>query len=105
MQTIYHFSNEQKIIIDTETSQWLEGQGNLKIMPLDIQTTLVKWPKDERFIPHKHWEGEEIFVLDGVFMDEYGNYPKDTWIRSPHLSEHFLFVKEETIIFIKTGHI
>ena len=74
-------------------------------MPLDIQTTLVKWPKDERFIPHKHWGGEEVLVLEGVFMDEYGNYPKDTWIRSPHLSEHFLFVKEETIIFVKKKYI
>lgn len=74
-------------------------------MPLDVQTALVKWPKDERFIPHKHWGGEEIFVLEGVFMDEYGNYPKGSWMRSPHLSEHFPFVKEETIIFVKTGHL
>ncbi|UTJ07598.1 cupin domain-containing protein [Arcobacter roscoffensis] len=100
-----HFSDEQKIIIDTETSEWLEGQGNLKVMPLDVQTALVKWPKDEKFIPHKHWGGEEILVLEGIFMDEYGNYPKGSWIRSPHLSEHFPFVKEETIIFVKTGHL
>lgn len=38
-------------------------------------------------------------------MDEYSNYQKGTWIRSPHLSEHFPFVKEEIIIFVKTGHL
>lgn len=100
-----HFTNEQKIIVNTKTSQWLKGQGNLEVMPLDIQTALVKWPKDEKFIPHKHFGGEEIFVLTGIFMDEHGQYPKGSWIRSPHLSAHFPYVEEETIIFVKTGHL
>ena len=100
-----HFTNEQKIIINTKTSQWLQGQGNLEVMPLDTQTALVKWPKDEKFIPHSHFGGEEIFVLKGIFMDEYGQYPKGSWIRSPHLSEHYPYVEEETIIFVKTGHL
>lgn len=86
---VNYFTDKQKIIIDTNTSQWLQGQGNLEVMPLDVQTALVKWPKNEKFIPHKHWGGEEIFVLEGTFMDEYGEYPKGSWIRSPHLSEHF----------------
>ena len=98
------FTDKQKIIIDTNTTLWLQGQGNLEVMPLYEQTALVKWPKGERFIPHKHWGGEEIIVLKGVFMDEYGEYPKGSWIRSPHLSEHFPYVNEETIIFVKTGH-
>ena len=98
------FTDKQKIIIDTNNTLWLQGQGNLEVMPLYEQTALVKWPKGERFIPHKHWGGEEIIVLKGVFMDEYGEYPKGSWIRSPHLSEHFPYVNEETIIFVKTGH-
>ena len=98
------FTDKQKIIIDTNTTLWLQGQGNLEVMPLYEQTALVKWPKGERFIPHKHWGGEEIIVLKGVFIDEYGEYPKGSWIRSPHLSEHFPYLNEETIIFVKTGH-
>ena len=98
------FTDKQKIIIDTNTTLWLQGQGNLEVMPLYEQTALVKWPKGERFIPHKHWGGEEIIVLKGVFMDEYGEYPKGSWIRSPHLCEHFPYLNEETIIFVKTGH-
>ncbi len=98
------FTDKQKVIIDTNTTLWLQGQGNLEVMPLYEQTALVKWPKGERFIPHKHWGGEEIIVLKGVFMDEYGEYPKGSWIRSPHLSEHFPYVNEETIIFVKIGH-
>lgn len=95
----------ENIIIDTNSTPWLSGQGNLEVMPLYTQTALVKWPQNERFIPHKHWGGEEIFVLKGRFMDEYGIYPKGSWIRSPHLSTHFPFVEEETIIFVKTGHL
>lgn len=95
----------ENIIIDTNSTPWLKGQGNLEVMPLYTQTALVKWPQNERFIPHKHWGGEEIFVLKGRFMDEYGIYPESSWIRSPHLSTHFPFVEEETIIFVKTGHL
>lgn len=99
------FTANKKIIIDTNTSLWLQGQGNLEVLPLFEQTALVKWPKGERFISHKHWGGEEVLVLEGVFKDEYGEYPTGSWIRSPHLSEHFPYVDEETIIFVKTGHI
>lgn len=100
-----HFNNQEKVIINTSISEWLPGQGNLEVLPLCEQTALVKWPKGEKFIPHKHWGGEEVLVLKGVFKDEYGVYPTGSWIRSPHLSEHFPYVDEETIIFVKTGHI
>jgi len=92
-------------IVDTSSTQWLQGQGNLQVMPLSDQTALVKWPKDEIFIPHTHWGGEEILVLKGTFIDEHGEYKIGTWLRSPHLSRHHPYVKEETIIFVKTGHL
>lgn len=66
---------------------------------------LVKWPAGEVFQPHSHFGGEEIFVLSGNFRDEHGTYPAHTWIRSPHLSEHYPYVEEETIIWVKTGHL
>ena len=101
--------------LDTELTQlqstdepWLPGQGGLTVKPLQSfegeNTALVHWPAGERFVPHQHWGGEEIFVLLGTFEDEHGRYPKGTWIRSPHLSTHFPFVQEETIILVKTGH-
>lgn len=102
---VNYSKNDEQIIIDTNCVSWLSGQGNLEVMPLSTQTALVKWPKDEKFIPHKHWGGEEVFVLKGTFMDEHGAYPEGSWIRSPHLSVHFPYVEEETIIFVKTGHL
>ncbi len=65
----------------------------------------LKWPAHERFTPHRHFGGEEIFVLSGVFRDEWGTYPTGAWIRNPHLSQHHPFVEEETVILVKVGHL
>ncbi len=95
--------------IDTRRTSWLPGIGGLSVMPLHEykheHVALVKWPAGERFQPHKHFGGEEIFVLSGKFQDEHGEYPKHTWIRSPHMSEHYPYVEEETTIWVKTGHL
>lgn len=99
----------ETVRINTNEANWLPGIGGLKVMPLhDFEhehVALVKWPKDEKFQPHRHFGGEEIFVLSGEFKDELGTYPPYSWIRSPHMSEHFPFVEQETIIWVKTGHL
>ena len=66
---------------------------------------LVRWAPHTRFQPHRHWGGEEILVLEGVFRDEHGEYPAGSWLRSPHLSRHFPFVDEPTVIWVKVGHL
>ncbi|EAQ33265.1 cupin domain-containing protein [Idiomarina baltica] len=95
--------------VNTQQTDWLAGQGRLKVMPLHSHGTehvaLVKWPQNERFKPHRHLGGEEIFVLSGEFCDEHGRYPKGTWLRNPHMSVHHPFVDEETVIWVKTGHL
>ncbi|MCU0754334.1 MAG: cupin domain-containing protein [Xanthomonadales bacterium] len=95
--------------INTANAVWRPGQGGLRVMPLHAfegeNVALVQWPAGERFVPHRHWGGEEIFVLSGEFMDEHGRYPMGTWMRSPHLSAHHPFVEVETVIWVKTGHL
>ena len=97
------------VCIDTTTTAWLPGQGALQVMPLHEfegeHVALVKWPAGERFVPHRHLGGEEIFVIRGEFIDEHGRYPPGTWLRSPHLSAHHPFVEVETVIWVKTGHL
>lgn len=101
--------DNQTIVINTNNKAWQSGNGNLKVMPLHSfqteHTALVKWPSGEKFQPHRHFGGEEIFVLTGELKDEYGIYPKGTWIRSPHMSDHCPYVEHETIILVKTGHL
>ncbi|ABV35973.1 anti-ECFsigma factor, ChrR [Shewanella sediminis HAW-EB3] len=102
-------NDTERVRIDTRALPWQAGIGGLKVMSLhDFEgqhTALVKWPADEVFQSHRHFGGEEILVLSGQFEDEHGQYPTHTWIRSPHLSEHHPFVKQETVIFVKVGHL
>jgi anti-sigma factor ChrR (cupin superfamily) len=100
---------QQREVVDTQTAQWHQGMvPGLTVMPLMRQglgSTLVRWAPNTYFNPHKHFGGEEIFVVNGVFEDEHGRYPSGSWIRSPHMSMHKPFSKEGCTIFVKTGHL
>jgi anti-sigma factor ChrR (cupin superfamily) len=99
----------QREVVDTKTANWYQGMvEGLTVLPLMRQgsgSTLVKWAPQTYFNPHRHFGGEEIFVVKGVFEDEHGRYPAGSWIRSPHLSEHKPFSIEGCTIFVKTGHL
>ncbi len=101
--------DSSQFCIDTGQTVWQPGQGGLQVMPLHQFGTesvaLVKWPAGEKFKPHTHVGGEEIYVLKGEFIDEHGRYPAGSWIRSPHMSHHHPYVEQETIIWVKTGHL
>jgi anti-sigma factor ChrR (cupin superfamily) len=96
-------------VVDTNTADWYQGMvPGLTVMPLMRQgagSTLVRWAPQTYFNPHRHFGGEEIFVVEGVFEDEHGRYPAGSWIRSPHLSVHKPFSQEGCTIFVKTGHL
>ena len=96
-------------IVNTNTAVWLQGMvPGLMVMPLMRQgngSTLVRWAPGTYFSPHRHFGGEEIFVVAGTFEDEHGAYPQGSWIRSPHMSLHQPFSKEGCTIFVKTGHL
>lgn len=101
---------EQKTI-DTNTATWQKGSTKgLKILPLHSfeseSVSLVQWAPNTLCPTDQCWGGKEILVLSGTFYDEYGEYPKGSWIRSPHLSKHTPYTKKEsTIIYVKTGHL
>ena len=105
------FAEDDQGLVHVQAGEepWSAGHGNLRVKSLHSTdgegTAFVHWSAGERFIPHQHWGGEEIFVLSGTFRDEHGVYPKGTWIQSPHLSTHHPFVEEDTVIFVKTGHL
>ena len=43
-------------------------------------TSIVRYQPGAHFPTHAHELGEEIFVLDGLFGDETGDYPAGTFI-------------------------
>ena len=105
----FQTSDDAHVVIDTGATPWLPGQGGLKVMPLHEHAgehvALVHWPGEEHFQRHTHVGGEEIFVISGEFIDEHGRYPAGTWIRSPHMSAHNPWVEQETVLWVKTGHL
>ncbi len=105
----FNSEDTKRVVLNSDEVSWQPGHGDLKVKSLHNfkteGTALVLWPKGATFQPHSHWGGEEIFVLNGTFQDESGDYPKHTWIRSPHLSRHNPFSKSGCLIFVKTGHL
>ena len=64
-------------------------------------TSIVKYDPLSKFHQHSHPNGEELFILDGVFSDENGDYPKGTYIRNPDPSPHSPFSKEGCILLVR----
>jgi len=102
--------DSERVVVDTRQARWRQGMvAGLTVLPLSEfgthHTALVRWAPGTFFNPHRHYGGEEIFVVEGVFEDEHGRYPQGCWIRSPHLSQHQPFSREGCLIFVKTGHL
>lgn len=64
-------------------------------------TSLVAYRPGSRFAAHSHPKGEEIFVLNGVFSDESGDFPTGSYLRNPPGSAHAPFSQEGCLIFVK----
>ncbi len=100
-----------KKVIDTRQAAWQPGLiPGLSVMSLHgfehEHVALVKWEPNVQFNTHRHWGGEEILVLEGTFYDELGVYPKGSWLRSPHLSQHTPYTKEDgALLYVKVGHL
>jgi anti-sigma factor ChrR (cupin superfamily) len=102
--------DQTQVTIATNQANWVPGLvKGLKVLPLHAfgteQVALVKWAPGTHFQQHRHWGGEEIFVIEGTFADEQGKYPRGTWLRNPSGSVHTPFSKEGCVIYVKTGHL
>lgn len=103
--------DNQTVRIDTRRAAWRPGLvPGLSVLPLHshgtVSTALVRWAPNTQFQPHRHLGGEEIFVLEGLFRDEYGHYPAGTWLRGPCGSAHTPYAGPEgALIYVKVGHL
>jgi anti-sigma factor ChrR (cupin superfamily) len=102
--------DDQLVKIDTRSETFTPGMVNgLTVLPLHQfkteSTALVRWQPGTFFNRHTHFGGEEIYVIEGTFEDEYGSYPQGTWIRSPHMSVHTPFSNDGCLIYVKVGHL
>lgn len=103
--------DDEAVCIDTQSAPWYPGLlPGLSVQPLHdhdgVSTALVRWAPNTRFNAHTHPGGEEILVLEGLFRDEFGEYPAGAWLRNPRWSAHQPFtLAEGALIYVKVGHL
>jgi len=100
----------QRAVIDTTAMEWqaspsptvwrkrLHHSGSAEAGPV---TSVVRYDPGSSFAPHEHPDGEEIFVLEGVFSDEAGDYPAGSHILNPEGFSHAPRSQEGCVLFVK----
>lgn len=99
------------IVVETRAADWPRpASTGIEELPLHRfrgeRVSLMRWAPDTRWPPHRHDGGEEIFVIEGEFSDEHGNYPAGTWLRLPDRSRHEAYAGTDgALLYVKTGHL
>ncbi|WP_394146820.1 cupin domain-containing protein [Shewanella atlantica] len=99
----------KRVVVDSNTLDWLSSpQKGVSRKPLAREnqesghaTSIVRYQVGAHFSAHNHPMGEEIFVLEGTFSDDDGDYPQGTYIRNPPGSSHRPFSTDGCTLFVK----
>jgi anti-sigma factor ChrR (cupin superfamily) len=99
------------VVVDTRTATWPPPTvPGIEALPLhqfqSEHVALIRWAPNTPFKDHPHYGGEEVFVIEGSFSDEFGDYPAGTWLRNPDGSSHKPFTGDEgALLYLKAGHL
>lgn len=100
--------NERACILPDEQVWITSPADGVMRIPLEREkpesghaTSFVKFTSGSSFTAHTHPQGEEIYVLEGIFSDENGDYPAGTYIRNPPGSRHTPFTRNGCTLFVK----
>jgi anti-sigma factor ChrR (cupin superfamily) len=109
METMLNADFTERVVIDTNRLAWVTSPAaGVERRMLDRiggevarATSIVRYAADSRFPAHRHDQGEEFLVLEGVFSDEFGDYPAGTYIRNQPGSAHAPRTAPGCVIFVK----
>lgn len=110
---LYQFDDDDaaQFAIDTTSAAWSPGSiPGIDYIPLHEHgseiVALIRWGPNLPFASQGYEGGEEVFVIEGAYYDEDGDYPAGTWVRRPSMSASTPFTREEgALIYVKTGHL
>jgi len=98
-----------RLAIETDKATWQDIDRGIRVLILhrfgSEQVVMVDLPKGVEGPEHLHEGGEEIFVIKGGFSDEFGSYGPGTWVRYPPGSRHCPVMLEDTLLWVKSGHL
>ncbi len=98
-----------RVLLHADSIEWedspMPGVDRRRLDRVDAEsdrvTTIVRYAPESHFSSHVHTGGEEFIVLEGVFEDDYGDWPAGSYIRNPPQSKHTPGSKPGCIIFVK----
>ena len=99
----------QRVVIDTNAQEWVAspktGVWRKPLARADAErghaTSIVRYDPGASFSGHNHPGGEEIFVLEGTFSDETGDFHAGTYFRNPLGFRHTPFSTNGCLILVK----
>lgn len=99
----------QRVVVHGDEAEWMPSpMAGVDRRMLDRiggevarATSIVRYAPGSHFSTHTHDGGEEFIVLDGVFQDEHGDFPKGSYIRNPPTSSHTPGAADGCVIFVK----
>ncbi len=101
---------DEKIFINSDTLKWssYKNKNNIhkKIFSLkDLhETSLLKLEKNSNLNDESKINSVEIFVLEGTYINEYGEFKKGTYAQFPKEDEKFVKSNDGCTIFRKTNY-
>ena len=81
----------QRAVVNSNNVEWIPSPApGVWRKPLERDgdevarlTSIVRYDPGCAFPEHEHGGGEEFFVLEGTFEDEFGAYPAGTFVKNP----------------------
>ncbi|MES0807937.1 cupin domain-containing protein [Roseibium sp. SCPC15] len=104
-----HADLTERAVVDSATLDWIPSpMAGVERRMLERDgdevaraTSLVRYAPGSAFSAHTHDMGEEFLVLDGVFSDESGDFPKGMYVRNPPGSRHVPSSEPGAVILVK----
>jgi anti-sigma factor ChrR (cupin superfamily) len=98
-----------RLAIETDKAKWTTIDRGVRVLILHEfgteRVVMMDLPKGTSGPQHAHPGGEEIYIIKGGFHDEFGNYGPGTWLRLPPDSEHCPVIDEDSLLWVKSGHL
>ncbi len=98
-----------RLAIETNKAKWTTIDRGVRVLILHKfgteRVVMMDLPKGTSGPQHAHPGGEEIYIIKGGFHDEFGNYGPGTWLRLPPDSEHCPVIDEDSLLWVKSGHL
>lgn len=100
---------DERVVLQTDAMDWVPSpMSGVDRRMLDRiggevarATSIVRYAPESFFSAHTHTGGEEFLVLEGVFQDEYGDFPAGSYVRNPPTSSHTPRAEKGCTIFVK----